>query len=132
MGTGVADIRTIVVNTEMDALLLENNLIEAPAAVQRQPEGRQDPSVDLHPQRAFLASFSTRKMIRDGSNISTVCFRPFDQYVAGADQQVVQAADVQPALSEEKSERKNSVSAYQIGCRDLVGISILGRVRSIW
>ena len=50
----IADIHYIVVNSEEDALLLENNLIKKiQAKIQRAAEGRQDLPFHLHQQRVF-------------------------------------------------------------------------------
>jgi excinuclease ABC subunit C len=64
----IADIRTLVVDTEMDALLLENNLIK-----KHQPrynvllrDDKTYPWICIKHER-FPRVFSTRKLIRDGS-----------------------------------------------------------------
>jgi excinuclease ABC subunit C len=64
----VADIRTIVVDTEMDALLLENNLIKKhqPRYNVSLKDDKTYPWICIRNER-FPRVFSTRKMIRDGS-----------------------------------------------------------------
>lgn len=64
----VFDIRTIVVDTEMDALLLENNLIKKhqPRYNVSLKDDKTYPWICIRNER-FPRVFSTRKMIRDGS-----------------------------------------------------------------
>jgi len=70
----VADIRTIVVDTEMDALLLENNLIKKhqPRYNVSLKDDKTYPWICIRNER-FPRVFSTRKLIRDGSEY----FGPF-------------------------------------------------------
>lgn len=70
----VADIRTIVVDTEMDALLLENNLIKKhqPRYNVSLKDDKTYPWICIRNER-FPRVFSTRKIIRDGSEY----FGPF-------------------------------------------------------
>lgn len=64
----VADIRTLVVDTEMDALLLENNLIKKhqPRYNVNLKDDKTYPWICIK-NEPFPRVFSTRKMIRDGS-----------------------------------------------------------------
>ncbi|HNS12371.1 MAG TPA: excinuclease ABC subunit UvrC [Bacteroidia bacterium] len=64
----VADIKTLVVNTEMDALLLENSLIKKhqPRYNVNLKDDKTYPWICIKNER-FPRVFSTRKMIRDGS-----------------------------------------------------------------
>jgi len=70
----IADIRTIVVDTEMDALLLENNLIKKhqPRYNVSLKDDKTYPWICIKKER-FPRVFSTRKIIRDGSEY----FGPF-------------------------------------------------------
>ncbi len=70
----VADIRTIVVDTEMDALLLENSLIKKhqPRYNVSLKDDKTYPWICIKNER-FPRIFSTRKIIRDGSEY----FGPF-------------------------------------------------------
>ncbi|MFM9029050.1 MAG: excinuclease ABC subunit UvrC, partial [Bacteroidota bacterium] len=70
----VFEIRTIVVDTEMDALLLENNLIKKhqPRYNVSLKDDKTYPWICIKNER-FPRVFSTRKMIRDGSEY----FGPF-------------------------------------------------------
>jgi excinuclease ABC subunit C len=70
----VADIRTIVVDTEMDALLLENNLIKKhqPRYNVSLKDDKTYPWICIK-REPFPRVFSTRKIIRDGSDY----FGPF-------------------------------------------------------
>lgn len=70
----IADIRTIVVDTEMDALLLENNLIKKhqPRYNVSLKDDKTYPWICIKNER-FPRVFSTRKVIRDGSDY----FGPF-------------------------------------------------------
>ena len=64
----IADIKTLVVNTEMDALLLENSLIKKhqPRYNVNLKDDKTYPWICIRNER-FPRVFSTRKMIRDGS-----------------------------------------------------------------
>ncbi len=64
----IADIKTIVVDTEMDALLLENNLIKKyqPRYNANLKDDKTFPWICIKKER-FPRIFSTRKLIRDGS-----------------------------------------------------------------
>ncbi len=64
----VADIKTLVVNTEMDALLLENSLIKKhqPRYNVNLKDDKTYPWICIRNER-FPRVFSTRKLIRDGS-----------------------------------------------------------------
>ncbi len=64
----IADIKTLVVNTEMDALLLENSLIKKhqPRYNVNLKDDKTYPWICIKNER-FPRIFSTRKMIRDGS-----------------------------------------------------------------
>jgi excinuclease ABC subunit C len=64
----IADIKTIVVDTEMDALLLENNLIKKyqPRYNVNLKDDKTYPWICIKKER-FPRMFSTRKLIRDGS-----------------------------------------------------------------
>lgn len=64
----IADIKTLVVNTEMDALLLENSLIKKhqPRYNVNLKDDKTYPWICIKNER-FPRVFSTRKMIRDGS-----------------------------------------------------------------
>ncbi len=66
--TRIADIRYIVVNTEEDALLLENNLIKKyrPRYNVLLKDGKSYPSICVS-NEYFPRVFKTRKLIRDGS-----------------------------------------------------------------
>ncbi|MEY4594986.1 MAG: excinuclease subunit UvrC [Bacteroidota bacterium] len=70
----IADIRTIVVDTEMDALLLENSLIKKhqPRYNVSLKDDKTYPWICIKKER-FPRVFSTRKIIRDGSEY----FGPF-------------------------------------------------------
>jgi excinuclease ABC subunit C len=70
----IADIRTLVVDTEMDALLLENNLIKKhqPRYNVSLKDDKTYPWICIRNER-FPRVFSTRKVIRDGSEY----FGPF-------------------------------------------------------
>ncbi len=64
----IADIKTLVVNTEMDALLLENSLIKKhqPRYNVNLKDDKTYPWICIKNER-FPRVFSTRRMIRDGS-----------------------------------------------------------------
>src|SRR5437868_4268411 len=64
----IMDIKTIVVDTEMDALLLENNLIKKyqPRYNVNLKDDKTFPWICIK-KEPFPRIFSTRKMIRDGS-----------------------------------------------------------------
>lgn len=92
--TKIADIKYIVVNSEEDALLLENNLIKKykPRYNVLLKDDKSYPSICIS-NEYFPRVFKTRKIIRkEGTYFGSVQSRSFDDGYIGTDKEAIQSA----------------------------------------